>query len=177
MVDHRLCDFVTRQRRQGSRLSKVGPRKLSCPESVAIVCDTGVVLVVVSVLFTILSFTVFSCDDEIPYKSSISSSSHLLNFLDRCGLFQSLGLRQTRRPPYFSGKYSRYQPFACPNHHLPVVMENFFKRRWIRMTRRWRPIGVIQSFRCAKNLKHILRDSLSTWVMIRRRPCRRSGLG
>ena len=36
MVDHRLCDFVTRQRRQGSRLSKVGPRKLSCPESVAI---------------------------------------------------------------------------------------------------------------------------------------------
>ena len=36
MVDHRLCDFVTRQRRQGSQLSKVGPQKLSCPESVAI---------------------------------------------------------------------------------------------------------------------------------------------
>ena len=76
------------------------------------------------------------------YKSSISSSSHLLNFLDRCGLFQS-------RHPYFSGKCSRYQPFACPNHHLPVDMENFFRRKWIRMTRRWRPIGIIQSFRCA----------------------------
>ena len=37
MVGHRLCDFVTRQRRQGSRLSKVGPRKLSRPESVAII--------------------------------------------------------------------------------------------------------------------------------------------
>ena len=39
MVGHRLCDFVTRQRRQGSRLSKVGPQKLSCPESVAIIFD------------------------------------------------------------------------------------------------------------------------------------------
>ena len=107
----------------------------------ASVRDTGVVLVVV-VSYSPSCPSLYSpVMTRCRHKSSIPSYSHLLNFLDRCGLFQSLGLRRTRRPPYFSGKYSRYQPFACPNPHLPVVMEDLFRRKWTRITRsRYYPV-------------------------------------
>ena len=123
---------------------------------VAVVCVTGVILVV-RTLFPILSFSYFLLLwwRDVVMNLPFLRPSIFSDFLDQCGPFQSLDVLARISPYFWFGKRRRHRPSPCPRCPRRLLPGEFFRRKWTRLNK------FIQSFH------HDLRDE-ECWALSER---------
>ena len=103
---------------------------------VAVVCVTGVVLVV-RTLFPILSFSYFLLLwwRDVVMNFPFLRPSIFSDFRDQCGPFQSLDVLARISPYFWFGKRRCHRPSPCPRCPHRLLPREFFRRKWTRLNK------------------------------------------
>ena len=120
------------------------------------VCDLGACRMPLSASLALSSSSLVSCSPSWPSAIGLSLSFPVIK---RC-----------RIEPYIFDleKVVVTTKLLVPDLILPFVMENFFRKKWTRINRFLSSHSAVLCV--VKNVKHVLRDSISIWVLFRRRP-------